>query len=87
MKKKNPRRKPASMADVKKAAQDGSDRGVRLAIAIFLMVLKDDFDFTTEQIILAWERMDKLSQEVAEKRITAKDLTDTLYSEYNIDLR
>lgn len=72
---------------MKRATSEASDRGVKLAIAIFLMVLKDDFDFTGEQIIHAWERMDKLSQEVSEKRITVKDLTDTLYDEYNIDLR
>lgn len=87
MKKTNPRRKPVSLADLKRATSEASDRGVKLAIAIFLMVLKDNFDFTGEQIIYAWERMDKLSQEVSEKRITVKDLTDTLYDEYNIDLR
>ena len=84
MKKKvNPRRRPATQADVNKA----SDRAVHLAIAIFLMVLKDDFDFNMEQIRHAWDRMDKLSEEVAERRIKVKDLTDTLYEEYGIDLR
>ena len=86
VKKKNPRRIPASMQDVKKAAKDGSDRGVKLALAIMLIVLKDDFDFTEYQIKRVWERVEKLSGEVAEGRISVNDLCGALLDDYNIDL-
>lgn len=47
MKKKvNPRRRPVSEADIYKA----QDEAVHLAMAIFLTVLTDDFNFTQEQI-------------------------------------
>ena len=85
--KKNPRKRPATFQDVKRAAQEGSDRGVKLALAICLMVMLDDFNFTNDQIVYAYERMTKLSGEVAEKRVSVNDLIQTLYEEYAIDLR
>ena len=85
-KKVNPRRKPASEADVKRAKTSASDQAVKLAIAIFLTVLCDDFSFDKDQIQFAWERMDKLSEEIAERRISARDLITVLREEYNVDL-
>lgn len=76
-----------SMADVNRAKSKASDSAVHLAMAIFLTVLLDDFDFTNEQITHAWDRMNKLSQEVAEKRVNVRDLLMVLRDEYNIDLR
>lgn len=55
-------------------------------MAIFLMVLKDDFDFNMDQIQHAWNRLDKLSKEAAEGRINLWDLVDTLREEYGVDL-
>ena len=86
-KKVNPRRKPVSEADLNRAKATASDHAVKLAIAIFLTVLKDDFDFDNDQLVHAWERLDKLSQEVAEHRISAWDLINVLHEEYNVDLR
>ena len=85
--KQNPRKRPATFQDVKRAAQEGSNRGVKLALAICLMVMLDDFNFTNDQIVYAYERMTKLSGEVAEKRVSVNDLIQTLYEEYAIDLR
>lgn len=45
-KKINPKRKPLSYADANKIR----DESIHLAMAIFLMVLKDDFDFNMDQI-------------------------------------
>ena len=86
-KKVNPRRKPVSEADLNRAKATASDQAVKLAIAIFLTVLKDDFDFDNDQLVHAWERLDKLSEEVAEHRISAWDLINVLHEEYNVDLR
>ena len=86
-KKTNPRRKPCSVADLNRAKDKATREAVHLAMAIFLMVLKDDFDFTLEQVQHAWDRLDKLSEEVAEHRINASDLILTLRDEYGIDLR
>ena len=85
-KKVNPRRRPATEADVKRAKASASDEAVKLAIAIFLTVLCDDFNFDKDQLQLAWERMDKLSEEIKEHRVSAWDLVEVLKEEYGIDL-
>jgi hypothetical protein len=85
-KKVNPRRRPATEADVKRAKASASDEAVKLAIAIFLTVLCDDFNFDKDQLKLAWERMDKLSEEIKEHRVSAWDLVEVLREEYGIDL-
>ena len=85
-KKVNPRRRPASEADVKRSKASASDEAVKLAIAIFLTVLCDDFNFDKDQLQLAWERMDKLSESIKEHRVSAWDLVEVLREEYGIDL-
>ena len=85
-KKVNPRRRPATEADVKRAKASASDEAVKLAIAIFLTVLCDDFNFDKDQLQLAWERMDKRSESIKEHRVSAWDLVEVLREEYGIDL-
>lgn len=87
MKKKvNPRRIPVSAADLKRAKDMASDKGVKLAIAIFLTVLCDDFGFSKEQVQYAWKRLNKLSEEIGEGRISTRDLLMVLKEEYGIEL-
>lgn len=85
-KKVNPRRKPVSEADLKRAKDIVSDQAFKLTVAIFLTVLCDDFNFDKEQLNYAWERLNKLSGEVSERRISAWDLVEVLKEEYDIDL-
>ena len=85
-KKINPRRVPASKADVNRARDKAASDAVHLAMAIFLTVLKDDMGFNNDQIIQVWDRVDKLSQEVAERRINVHDLCGVLEEEYSITL-
>ena len=87
MKKKvNPRRRPVSQADVDRAKSAASDQAVHLVLAIMLTVLKDKFDFDNDQIVSVWNAVNKLSEEVAEKRVSKRDLVTVLSEEYNIDL-
>ena len=81
-KKVNPRNRPISQADLVKA----EERACHLAMAIFLTVMKDDFGFDNDAIVLAWNRWDKLSEEIKEGRVKLKDLTDALAEEYGIKL-
>jgi len=85
-KKINPRRRPVSEADLNRAKASASDQAIKLAIAIFLTVLKDRFDFDNDQICEAWEAMNKLSEEIKEKRISAWDLVNVLEEEYGISV-
>ena len=81
-KKVNPRKRPLSEADIPKIR----DEAIHLAFAIFLTVLKDNFGFDNDQIVYAWERADKLSEEAKDGRIKLWDLVGVLREEYNIDL-
>ena len=86
-KKINPRRRPVTQADVERAKGNAASDAVHLSMAIFLTVLKDDMGFSNDQIIHVWDRVDKLSQEVAERRVNVKDLCGVLSDEYDIVLQ
>ena len=83
----NPRRRPMTEADVERARAIAVDQAVKLSQAIYLTVLKDHFNFTNDQIAEAWTAMDKLSQEVCEKRVSLWDLVTVLREESGIDFR
>ena len=84
-KKTNPRRRPATEADVKRARDEAVKEAVHLASAIFLTVLVDKFD-GADWIQQVWEEVNKLSEEVIEKRVSVADLVHVLKEEYNIIL-
>ena len=81
-KKVNPRNRPVSQAALVKA----EERACHLAMAIFLTTLKDKFSFSNDEIVRAWNELDKLSEEIKEGRVKLKDLTDVLAEEYDIKL-
>ena len=85
-KKLNPRKRPATEADIRRASDKASDKAVKITLAIFLTVLCDDFSFTKDQIQFAWQRLEKLSDAISEHRINVYDLIKVLSDEYEIDL-
>lgn len=84
-KKTNPRKKPATGADVKKAWSQGVKDGVQNATAIILTVLVDHFGMA-EQIPDIWTAVCKLSEEVGESRVSLGDLRNVLKEEYRIEV-
>jgi hypothetical protein len=83
MKKVNPRRKPASEADVRRAREEAVKQAVQMASAIILTVLVDKFD-AKEEIPTIWSEVNKLSEEIKEGRVSVADLTHVLKTEYDI---
>lgn len=81
----NPRRTPATGADVKKAWERGVLDGVSNASAIFLTVLVDKFN-GADYVRDVWLEINKLSAEVAEKRVSVPDLRRVLLEEYNVEV-
>ena len=79
----NPRKIPRTQADVDRAWEDGVLKGVENATAIFLSVMSDKFDFADKMIPL-WDAINKLSEEVAERRVSVADLKRSLLDEYGI---
>lgn len=85
MKKVNPRKRPASEADVKRAWEQGVNDGVTNAMAIVLTVLVDKFN-GAEYIRDVWREVQKLSEEVGERRVSVTDLRRVLLDEYEIEV-
>ena len=85
-KKINPRNKPASEEDVKRAWNNGINEGVTNAMAIMLTVLLDKFD-GAPYIREVWSEVCKLSEEVGERRVSVPDLIRTLSEEYEIEVK
>lgn len=81
--KTNPRRIPRTQADVDKAWNDGVLAGVSNATTIFLTVCVDKFGME-DQMQKLWEEINKLSQEIAEHRVSVSDLKHTLLKESGI---
>jgi hypothetical protein len=79
----NPRRRPATAADVKRAKDDAMGQATRLAMAIFLTVLVDKFG-GADHIKDVWDEVVKLSEEIIEGRVSVSDLADVLDKEYDI---
>lgn len=81
----NPRRKPATEADVNRAWEQGVNDGVTTATVIILSVLVDKFN-GGEHIREVWREISKLSEEVAERRVSVTDLRRVLLDEYEIEV-
>ena len=82
----NPRRKPATWADVERAKQSAVKEAVRYAWAIVFTVLMDKEHATPEILQRVWSEVDGLSDEIAEGRVSVADLIDVLKQEYGIEL-
>ena len=85
MKKTNPRKRPATEADVDKAWEKGVLLGCSNACAIFLTVLLDKFN-AADYIADVWAGINKLSGEIAEGRVSVADLRAVLRDEYGIEV-
>ena len=85
MAKINPRRRPATEADVNRAWEQGVNDGVTEATTIILTVLVDKFN-GGEYIREVWREVQKLSEEVGERRVSTTDLRRVLMDEYEIEV-
>lgn len=86
-KKVNPRRIPATQADVKRAKTEAVREAVAYTLAIVFTVLLDKENFTQETLQRVWKEVEYLSNSVEVGRISVQDLVDVLRDEYDIILR
>lgn len=87
MKKINPRRKPATQADVEKARQEAFADAIRMCWAIYMTVLYDKEHAQVEDIKRVWGEIEELSQSITEGYVTVSDLTNVLKTEYGVNLK
>lgn len=84
MKKINPRKRPATQADVEKAKKQATDEAVSLAMTIFLTVLKDKNGFSNEELLDTWKNVESLSDSIKDGYVNVYDLRIVLREEYEI---
>ena len=83
----NPRRRPATQADVNRAAQRATNDALAASAAIFLTVLCDKENADAEVIQRVWQEMQELSQSIIDGYVSVSDLKDTLSNEYGVDIK
>ena len=84
MKKINPRKRPATQADVEKAKKQATTEAVSLAMTIFLTVLKDKNGFSNEELLDTWKNVESLSESITDGYVNIYDLRTVLREEYEI---
>jgi hypothetical protein len=80
----NPRRRPATQADVQKAKNDASEFAITATCAIFLSVLTDKEGYNASDIRRVWQQVNSLSESVSGGYVSIADLRKTLNEEYDI---
>lgn len=86
-KKTNPNKKPATMADVKKAKKMAQAEAVTIAIAIIFTVMRDKEGWGVKRLQRLWSEVNDLSDSVAQGYVTVSDLLTVLEEEAGIILK
>ena len=84
--KTNPRRRPATQADVERARDEAVRETVRFCMVVFFTVLLDKFAASKEDLQRVWDEVNDLSDSVKKKYVSLKDLKTVLVEEYDIHL-
>ena len=82
----NPRRKPASQADIRRAKKEATEAAVKLAWSILFTVLRDKEGFELADLRRVWDEVDDLSDSIAQGYCTVADLRDVLRQEVGADI-
>lgn len=82
----NPRRRPATMADVQRAKDTATADACRVTLAIFFTALLDKEGMDAEQLQRIWGEVEALSESVRDGYVSAPDLIRVLREEYEIDI-
>ena len=83
-KKTNPRRRPATQADVLRARDKAVSDAVPLGIVIFFTVLLDKEGAEKETLHRVWNEVNELSDSINQGYVTEADLRRVLREEYDI---
>jgi hypothetical protein len=84
--KTNPRRRPATQADVERARDEAVRETVRFCMVVFFTVLLDKFAASKDDLQRVWDEVNDLSDSVKKKYVSLKDLKTVLVEEYDIHL-
>ena len=82
----NPRKKPVTEADLKRAKHAVMQEAVQYAFAVVFTVLADKHGYDVEQMAQVWRETEDLSLAIKEGFVRIADLKHTLKTEYGVNL-
>ena len=85
-KKVNPRRRPATQADVRKAKKEAKTLAIDACWAILFSVMRDKEGYGAKRLRRLWDEVNYLSESVSSGRVNIRDLAETLRDEAGITL-
>jgi hypothetical protein len=85
-KKINPKRKPATQADIIKAKKDAQIKAINYTWAIFFSVMRDKEGYGRKRLRRLWREVSNLSDSIAKGYVSVEDLMRTLDEEMDIVL-
>lgn len=85
-KKINPRRKPATQADVKRAKATASEDAIRTALYILLYVLVDKHNATKEELRIVQDELNYTADSIKRGYLKWQDIKTMLEEEYDVCL-
>ena len=85
-KKVNPRRRPATQADVDKAREEAKTFALDAAIAICAQANHDVFGFGKKRMKRWWDYVESLSEDVLDGQTTIPEIQEALRDECDIHL-
>lgn len=82
----NPRRRPASQADIERAKDSATEHAMRCALYMALYVLVDKHDATHEELSQLAREVNYLADSINRGYLSWQDIERTLEEEYNVRL-
>ena len=86
MKRSNPRKRPATMADVERAKKQATGQAMINTIYLILYVLIDKHGASMEEIQTLAQELNYMADSVANGYVSWKDIEHTVKEEYGIYL-
>ena len=85
-KKINPRRRPATQADIKKAKNEAADNAMKRVLCMFLYVLVDKHGAPKEDIQELAKELNYMADSIRKGYVTWKDIEHVLLEEYELEI-
>lgn len=85
-KKTNPRKRPATHADILKAKKDATSEAISFAWAILFTVLHDKEGWGKVRLQRLWSEVGELSDSIAKGYVSVTDLKHALKEEMGVEL-
>ncbi len=85
-KKTNPRKRPATHADIQKAKKEATSEAISFAWAILFTALHDKEGWGKVRLQRLWKEIEELSDSIAKGYVSVTDLKHTLKEEMGVEL-